>query len=188
MSIKNITFFFIFVIINFTLFCENTNLSLYFKAAPSFLVSKTGVFPAGLQSGGEYRAGVSAKITQNISASISIGTHLFKASTPLAGIIYRGYSSSNILLNAGTAFKAENGLNYGFNAGVMYSGAKYDLTDTYFFFPSIFLEPFVEITPQSKNKNITVRLAVVPVYIHIRKDLLFSVSSGYLLQISYYLF
>ncbi len=186
MNFKNITLFLLFVTANFSLFSAEPGTGFYLKEGPSMLISKSVNFPAGYHTGAEIKGGLLIIPAKPLTIAAEGGVLVFNPSPPSSGYLYRGFRTLSASLILGLQFPLYDYTSWFIDAGAAFSFAKYDLTDIYFFYPSIYFEGGIDFPPEYSDA-FNLRLGI-PVYIHLREELPLSISSGIFLSIICYPF
>ncbi len=138
-------------------------------------------FPTKVQMGGNLGLMFELPIIVPLSLGSSLAVHNTLASSLQGGILYRGFSGTDLRL-----FASVKGLIYiGPGRFDLYIGAsgggsarydRYDYTMLYFFYPGIFLEPFLEMHITKRGMH-SFQLSL-PLDLFFRKDLAMHGSFG----------
>ncbi len=137
---------------------------------------------------------VTALLDIPLFASLSLGfglqLHTTTASSFSGGWSYRSHWGGGLRLSAGygvqlPASSRPRQLELGASAGASFNYDLYTWTTLYFFYPGVFLEPYLELyNPKRERYSFTL---VLPIDYYFRKDLSFSGSIGIGVLWRYYL-
>lgn len=144
-------------------------------------------YPAGFytpkaQAVGLIAAALDIPLFSAFSLGIGLQLHGVTASNPAGGWIYRSHWGGGLRLSAGYGFLLSEPsrplqLTLGLAAGGSFNVDLYTLTTLFFFYPGVFLEPYLELD-HSSRKHSSVAL-VLPVEYYFRRDLEFYGSVGF---------
>lgn len=184
-----ITLLLIFVTGVIPIFAGKRPLSLNFGAAIDGALTRDERFPMKPQRDINAGAAVDLPLSESISLGMGLAFHHTAASSLEGGFLYRGHSgmdcrlyltAERILLPLRlTDFRIYPGLSAGFLARY----DKYELTTLYFFYPGIFLQPFVEVGKAGRLSLIV----SLPLDYYFRRDLKLSLSAGLGLSLRWYM-
>ncbi len=151
-------------------------------AAFSFAVVKEDTFPAKLQPAGGFGYTLRILFLPYIGLSSGIGVQVTGKSNALSGFTYKGYSGFFMSLGLLGKFPLASSPDYskvwiGGSAAVRGSYVQYELTDLYFFYLSLVVEPFAEIDMIERS---TWKLALgLPFSVDFRRDVDLSLTMGF---------
>ena len=180
MDRRIITFFLLFVISSGPIWPEIRGLALGAKFGADVGLTRDSRFALKAQAGGNLGLMLDFPIVTPLYAGLSFTFHRTWASSLKGGIIYRGYSGidSRLFLILKGLINAEAGplnLLLGGAGGASARFDKYQYTLLYFFYPGVFLEPFLELQIIPWKSSLQVSL---PIDWYFRKDLVVSASAG----------
>jgi len=128
---------------------------------------------------------VTALLDIPLFASLSLGfglqLHTTTASSLAGGWSYRSHWGGGLRLSAGYGVQLSSSsrplqLELGASAGASFNFDRYTWTTLFFFYPGVFLEPYLELyNPKRERSSIAL---VLPIDYYFRKDLDFSGSIG----------
>ncbi len=184
-----ITLLLIFVTGAAPIFAEKRPLSLSFGAAGGGAFTRDERFPMKPQWDINLGAAADLPIGQTLSLGLGLAFHNTAASSLDGGFLYRGHSGmdSRLYLTAERIllpFRLRDFRIYpGLSAGFLARYDKYELTTLYFFYPGIFLQPFVEVG-KAGRLSLVVSL---PLDYYFRRDLKLSLSASLGMSLRWYL-
>jgi hypothetical protein len=184
-----ITLLLIFVTGAAPIFAEKRPLSLSFGAAGGGAFTKDERFPMKPQWDINLGAAADLPIGQTLSLGLGLAFHNTAASSLEGGFLYRGHSGidSRLYLTAAhlpPAFRLDYfHVDSGISAGFLARYDKYELTTLYFFYPGIFLQPFLEFSKAGRLSLIV----SLPLDYYFRRDLKLSLSAGLGLSLRWYM-
>jgi hypothetical protein len=153
-------------------------------------LTESSLFPMKAQ--GSWNAGALAEfpLFRFLALGLSLGYRYTAASDLAGGFLYRGHGgmAPGLYLAARTLLaRVQDRMDLlgGAAAGVSASFDRYSLTELYFFYPSTFLEPFLEFHFR-RLRSQTFSLSA-PVRLDFRRDLELSLAFGLELTWRYYL-
>jgi len=183
-----ITLLLIFVTGLVPIFAGKRPPSLSFGLASGGAFTRDERFPMKSQWDINLGAGADLPIGGPISLGLGLAFHNTAASSLEGGFLYRGHSGMDCRLyltaaHLPPAFQLGNfHIDSGISAGFLARYDKYELTTLYFFYPGIFLQPFVEVG-KAGRLNLIVSL---PLDYYFRRDLKLSLSAGLGLSLRWY--
>lgn len=184
-----ITLLLIFVTGLVPIFAGKRPLSLSFGVASGGALTRDERFPMKPQWHINLGAGADLPMGGPISLGLGLAFHKTAASSLEGGFLYRSHSGMDCRLYL-TAERILLPLRLrdfriypGLAAGFLARYDKYELTTLYFFYPGIFLQPFVEIGKAGRLSLIV----SVPLDYYFRRDLKLSMSAGLGLSLRLYM-
>ena len=186
---KIITLLLIFVTGLVPLFAEKRPLSLSIGLASGIALTMYERFPMKPQWDINLGTAVDLPIGDHISLGLGLAFHTTAASSLEGGFLYRDHSGmeSRFYLTAAHLppfFRLDYfHIDAGISAGVLARYDKYELTTLYFFYPGIFLQPFLEFSGARRLSLIV----FLPLDYYFRRDLKLSLAAGLGLSLRWYL-
>jgi hypothetical protein len=142
----------------------------------------SGFYTPKAQAVGALAALLDFPLFSSLSLGIGLQLHGFTASSPAGGWIYRAHWGGGLRLSAGYGFELTEPsrplqLRLGVSAGGSFNLDLITFTTLFFYYPGIFLEPYLEFdNPKRKNRSIAL---ILPIDYYFRRDLEFYGSIGF---------
>ena len=171
------------------IFAAKRPLSLSFGAASGAALTRDERFPIKPQWDINLGAGADLPIGGPISLGLGLAFHHTTPSSLEGGFLYRGHSGMDYRLYLTAErillpFRLRDFRIYpGISAGFLARYDKYELTTLYFFYPGIFLQPFIEVGKAGRLSLIV----SLPLHYYFRRDLKLSLSAGLGLSLRWYM-
>ena len=152
-------------------------------------LTRRELLPAKAQAAGSLALLIDIPLYSSLFFEAAWQLHGVLASSLSGGFQYRGHWGNALRLAAGGGFALPHSgalsLELGASAGASLNVDRYALTRLSFFYPGVFLEPYLELYWSRLGKNSF--KAVLPLDWYFRKDLEISLSIGIGLQWRYYI-
>ena len=172
----------LFVIYPFSPLFSKANVQGETGAAFSLAIVQEETFAAKLQPAGGFGYTLRILFLPQLGLSSGMGVQVTGRSNALSGFTYKGYSGFFMSLGLLGKFPLKSPPAYsrvwiGSSAALRGSYVQYELTDLYFFYLSLVVEPFVEIDMIEQS---TWKLALgLPLGVDFRQDVDFSLAIGF---------
>ena len=155
--------------------------------------SRTGVvltkdpsFPAKLQPGVGLWLTSDWILLPRLRMGTAVGFHWTGGSNLAGGFLYRAYNGFDLRIYASMVGQAapSSMLTLGFHIGPLARLDRYSRTLLYFFYPGVYVHPFLE--GRFRNSFLSRWTLGIPVELYFRKDLQLSLSAGLGLNLALY--
>ncbi len=182
---KKISFIFLFVIISFSISAKNVFLYNLYSVNPSVYIVKTNNLPVKTQLNGKIGGGLSFLLNNYFSISTSGEIHQTNDSNLDGGFLYRGFDGISGKLSIQYKRFSNDSPEWGISGGICCYFSQYLPVQQYFFYPSVFIEPFIDIavfnnksrTGKLQNNPCLIRFAAALEYFN-RPDFYLFLSTG----------
>lgn len=139
------------------------------------------IFPMKAQAGWELGLLADFPLFPPLAGGLALGYHQWFPSDLSAGFLYRGHSGAELALYLSAKallWRVAGRLDVlaGLEAGASSNFDRYSLTELYFFYPGVLMQPFLEFHFRMLGANTLI--LILPLELYFRKDLDLSASFG----------